>query len=363
MTLLPALAFADTADRLRVAASEMEAAAARVETQGADKISLARAVGAFDDALAELRVALRESAVEERSLVADFEARRESLGEILGILSSLQDGPAPVHMMHPEGPVGTARAAQMMVTVAPALQAQAADMRAALEELRALRTVQAETEAQLTASLASIQEARTQLGSKDGVQVPDMAPEIARLRESAASLDEFTGNLGAMGREETALPSRADLSAMGMALPAPGEITARYNEADGAGRQRPGLTLATAPQTLVSAPALANIRFAGSFLDYGNVVILEPAAGLLVILAGLDQVFVREGQIVAEETPLGLMGGLPLGSEAVLNDAQQAEGKDLETEPLYIEVRQDDATVDPEEWFTLIEDESSEDET
>ena len=50
--------------------------------------------------------------------------------------------------------------------------------------------------------------------------------------------------------------------------------------------------LATASGALVSAPAAATVRFQGPLLDYGQVVILEPAPDVLFVLAGLGQVLV-----------------------------------------------------------------------
>jgi septal ring factor EnvC (AmiA/AmiB activator) len=73
--------------------------------------------------------------------------------------------------------------------------------------------------------------------------------------------------------------------------------------------------------------------------DYGNVMILEPGDGYLMVLSGLGAVYGQVGQVVAAGAPLGLMGG-------------SAEAGDGETETLYLEVRQGTEAQDPRDWFT-----------
>ena len=83
----------------------------------------------------------------------------------------------------------------------------------------------------------------------------------------------------------------------------------RYEEPDAAGVRRPGLVLFAPPQSLVRAPADAVVRYAGPFLEYGYVVVLEPDAETMVVLAGLAQLQVRTGATVRRGDLLGLLGG------------------------------------------------------
>jgi septal ring factor EnvC (AmiA/AmiB activator) len=92
-------------------------------------------------------------------------------------------------------------------------------------------------------------------------------------------------------------------------LPVLGTLLRRPDEADAAGVRRPGVTLATRPAALVTAPWPATIRYRGPLLDYGNVMILEPGDGYLLVLAGLGTVYGEVGEVVAAGAPLGLMGG------------------------------------------------------
>ena len=76
-------------------------------------------------------------------------------------------------------------------------------------------------------------------------------------------------------------------------------VIRRYNEPDAPGVRRPGLVIATGPGGAGHHARPATIRYRGPLLDYGNVMILEPARGYLMIFAGLAQVFGETGDVLA----------------------------------------------------------------
>ena len=119
-----------------------------------------------------------------------------------------------------------------------------------------------------------------------------------------------------------------------------------FDEPDAAGVRRPGVVLRAPPLSLVRAPADATVRYAGPFLEYGYVVVLEPAPGTMVVLAGLAQLQARAGAAVRRGEPLGLLGGRPLDVEEYVMLPQSDTGAGG-GETLYIEVRQGRGPVDP----------------
>jgi septal ring factor EnvC (AmiA/AmiB activator) len=82
----------------------------------------------------------------------------------------------------------------------------------------------------------------------------------------------------------------------------------------------------------------------------GNVLILEPQADTLFVLTGLDVVYGAAGQVIAPETPVGLMGGTQMAQSGALSPLREGAGTER-TETLYIEVRQDNVPQDPTDWF------------
>ena len=129
-----------------------------------------------------------------------------------------------------------------------------------------------------------------------------------------------------------------------------------YDEPDAKGIHRPGLTIGTAPAALVTAPWPATIRYRGPLLDYGNVMIVEPARGYLLIVAGLSQVFGETGDVLLAGEPMGLMGGHE-GSAAEFGatfvEAAAVGNTPPAMQPLYLELRHGKETLDPAEWFVM----------
>ena len=135
-----------------------------------------------------------------------------------------------------------------------------------------------------------------------------------------------------------------------LALPVRGRILRRAGEADAAGIRRPGLIMATPPHALVTTPTAATLRYKGPLLDYGNVAILEPQAGILLVLAGMETVYGEVGEVLPGGSPVGLMGSAEADADGILPTGTQQTGTDW-SETLYIEMRETNTPVDPESWF------------
>jgi len=133
-------------------------------------------------------------------------------------------------------------------------------------------------------------------------------------------------------------------------LPVLGRLLRAPGEADAAGIRRPGVILATRPGALVTAPWPGTIRYLGPLLDYGNVIVLEPGEGYLLVLAGLGTVYGAVGEVVGAGAALGLMGGATAGAAEFPLSRQDGTGAGG-TESLYMEIRQGGEAVDPTAWF------------
>ena len=342
-------------------AAEMleQAGFALLEAQGArDRVeALTQTVRAYEEGLLALREGMRQAALRERTILMAFEAERDRLSRLLGVLQSIEAAPAPVVLMHPEGPLGTARVGMILSEVTPAVATQARALRAQLEELAALRAVQDTALGDLSDALERTQDARTQLSQAiaERRMLPEnfLSDDIAmnQLIDSVDSLDTLAALLAQS--PPPASPDLPDFTTARGALPLPvlGTQLRAYGEADAAGVTRPGLVYATRAGALVTAPWPASVRYAGPLLDYGNVIILEPEAGYLLILAGLDTVYVNTGAFIPAVGPLGLMpGGAQSDTKDLIVATVQGSGAAL-SETLYMELRENGVPVDPAEWF------------
>ena len=359
----PGLAQIDTAEAAREAAARLEAAGALMANAGGsgrERIAaLTETVRAYEDGLAALREGLRRVAIRQQTLEAELAAREAELSQLLGALQSMGRTPAPMLLLHPNGPLGVARGGILAADVTPILQARATDLQAQLGELAELKALQDGAAGTLEDGLMGVQQARAELAdavasrtdlprrfTEDPVRTALLVAGADTLAAFADGLaDVVDGGLG--GPVPDAGAAKGTLS-----LPVQGRILRQAGEADAAGITRPGLILATHPRALVTSPAAATIRFRGPLLDYGNVLILEPAPGVLFVLAGLAESFGGPGQVVPEGAPVGLMGGVTPSVDAILTETAAGQAGNR-TETLYLEVREGQSPVDPAEWFDI----------
>jgi septal ring factor EnvC (AmiA/AmiB activator) len=357
-----ALAQAGAAEAAARAAARLEAAAEGLA--GADGVrdrvrALSETIGAFEEGLTALREALRRATLREAAIRERFDAEAQQLGRLIGVLQTIRDTPEATLLLHPDGALGTVRSGLLIADVAPAVAAEAEALRAALEELQGLRLLQLNAEATLREGRDGLQAARVELSQAMAERrdlprrVIEDAVQMERLIAGSETLAAFATSLADLP-PDPALPALPDFAeAQGdLALPVRGQLRHGYNEADAAGVRRPGWVLETAPAALVTAPWPATIRYAGPLLDYGIVMILEPSAGYLLVLAGLEQVYGRAGEIVPAGRPLGLMPGAAAGDAG----GAPADADEPRRETLYIEIRQDGQPTDPEGWFRQDED-------
>ncbi|SNS18070.1 murein hydrolase activator EnvC family protein [Tropicimonas sediminicola] len=357
-----ATAETDPAVIARQAAEQLEAAARSLEAAGGarDRVrALTQTVQAYEEGLAALRAGMRQAARQERLLTEQLDARDAEISQLLGALTSIERSPAPLLLLHPTGPVGMARSGMMLRDLTPEIQGQVESLRASLTEIAVLQALREEAEEAVTAGLKGAQEARTALSQAmaDRTDLPrrfTADPErMRRLLATAETIDAFAAGLGTLALGPSENPDFAALRGQ-LPYPVQGVVLHGFGATDAAGVTRPGLVLATRPGALVTAPAEATIRYVGPLLDYGNVMILEPANDTLVVLAGMGTVYGEAGELVVAGAPLGLMGEAPPNVPAVAEEPQemQESGGVGRSETLYMELRLGEAPVDPAEWFT-----------
>jgi septal ring factor EnvC (AmiA/AmiB activator) len=92
------------------------------------------------------------------------------------------------------------------------------------------------------------------------------------------------------------------------------------------------------------------VRYAGPFLDYQNIVVLETDDDALVLIVGLARRVVTSGDMVTRGAPLGILGGRSPDVDAYLMPRDLETGAGLR-ESLYVEIRHGRGPVDPVSWF------------
>ena len=311
--------------------------------------ALTETVSAYEVSLDALRDGLRVATIEEERLRLKLDAKRDRIERLVVVLQSIGKAPAPSLLLHPDGPTGTARAGMILSNVTPALQAEALALQEELMVYDAARKLREQAIGSLQEGLIGVQLARTRLSQAiaDRTDLPQRFTEdpvqTALLLSSTSTLEEFASGLNRIPASEST-GEVPNISALKGTLNAPvqGTLLRRAGEADAAGITRPGIIMATRPGAVVFTPVAATIRYRGPLFDYGNVMILEPGADTLFVFAGLETVYGETGEVLPSGHPVGMMG-----------QPEDLSNSDQRSETLYIEVREDNRTVDPMPWFRI----------
>lgn len=341
------------------AAQLTDAAAQLVAAQSArDRVAaLTETVQAYEEGLRAMRDGLRRAALSEQQLTRQLQAKEADVAQLLGALQSMGRAPAPLLLLHPAGPLGTARGGMMTADLTPALQREVTALRDELAQISALRRVQEQGTRTLQEGLQGAQDARTALSQalSERRDLPqrfaDDPVQTALLLSGTRTLEDFATSMAAVFLADQPAPVAAAANGA-LPLPLQGRLLRGFNAPDAAGVVRPGVIIAARPRALVATPVPATLLFRGPLLDYGNVVILEPAPDVLFVLAGLAEVFGEAGQILPAGSPLGLLGGETPPANAILTESETL-GPDAATQTLYLEVREGQSPVDPARWFSL----------
>ena len=362
----PLSAQEDAGALARAAGQLLETASAQLNDaeSARDRVrALTQTVQAYEAGLSAMRAGLRRASIREAQLRAQLEARDAEIAQLVAVLQTLTPGEAPTGFLHPDGPNGSARAGMLLAELTPALNQQAERLRRDLRDVSELRALQQNASKQLTTGLSEVQTARgaLNLAMANRTDLPQRFTadpvRTAVLVASSETLEAFASGLSSFAVDETVWTAPDIADQIGdLPMPARGLLLRRAGEADAAGITRPGILLATRPGALLTSPTAATLRYVGPLLDFGNVTILEPRPGTLIILAGMGVSYGETGQIITAGTPLGLMSGLPeQGDAATLST--DGEGGGIEaSETLYIEVRQDNVPLDPLTWFSTDKD-------
>lgn len=323
-----------------------------------DRIAaLTGAILSFEESLSLARDSLRQISVLEARAQQKLTVEEESYSELIGVLLSIDKSPIQAELLHPDGPMATARGGMLIADLLPALEEKVQSLQSDLEAARYLSELQNQLTLDLQAGLVALQETRAALGRAiaDRDDLPkrfiEDTEQTAILVTAADTLDIFASGLSLIAIDEAAgtLP---DITIRKGTLPMPvrGKVIRYFNEADAAGIKRPGIVVATSDNALVRTPTAATIRYRGPLLDYGLVSILEPQQDILYILAGLGTVYGDIGEVLPAGSPVGLMGTSELFDKKNLIETLNDSGG-LRGETLYIEIRVNKAPENPLMWF------------
>lgn len=391
-------------------------------------IDVARKVREAEDRLSEQERKLDMLGKQQAALRRSLQSRERVTAEVLAAMQRIGRKPPPAVLVAPEDVLSAMRAAILLGAVLPEMRDEAmilvADLRTLTElhrqSLAATTLLRQERDGIATerARLASLVEARQSQIVLSKEQLDQQKARIATLSREARSLrdliarseNDIVGNARAAeiarrapapakagavvaslrpdaSRDAVRLQPRQAFSERRgqIPLPASGTILRQFGQPDGLGGTERGITIASNPGAVVTAPGDGWVHFAGPYRGYGQLIIINAGNGYHVVLAGMDRLSIEIGQFVLAGEPVGFLAAAPaatadIGSEkaktvegetgqspasapnsgtVVIPSAANAQAAGSQTSlgalrpALYVEFRKDGSPVDPSPWWSL----------
>jgi septal ring factor EnvC (AmiA/AmiB activator) len=348
----------------RKADLEHKAASLQKDMEGTQKelLSVAEEIKKNEQALTELENSIVKGQAEQKEIEGRLKKDRHSIGNLILALERLNRTPPEAVLARPGAPLETAQSAMLLQNILPDIYQRAErlkqDMKkldeiiASLEKDRAAAKETSERLSQKRAEIASLLKKRQAMyrEAQSGIRQEELAlKEISvraeNLRDLVSKLEERTARQEAEKRreekEEQTVPEKTPVAAFRPTpmpkagsgrLPVSGNIVTGFGQTDDIGAESQGVTIEARPSALVVAPMGGVVRYAGTFKNYGKLIIVEHQKDYHSLIAGLARIDTVVGQSVAAGEPLGT---LP-------TDSSSGQGPRL-----YYELRQGGEPVNP----------------
>lgn len=384
-------------NRLQAEIAEIRSDRARLNTA---LIETTARTQALEGRINELEARLDRLATSENAIRRSLDGRRGLITEVLAALQRMGRRPPPAVIVRPEDMLEAVRASILLGAVVPELRQEIEVLASDLGELVRLRTTIASDrksmsteladlagERQRLASLVTARQQREAAASGDVEKERQLADALGReMRNARELVERIEKDIAAVARnlEETrrlgdsqTREQRERMAALALKdparlapriafadtrgllpLPVSGSQIRAFGASDGFGGATRGISVATRPKALVSAPVDAWVAFAGPFRSFGNLLILNAGGGYYLLLAGMQRIDVSAGQFVLAGEPVAVMGEKP--EAEIFAEGKATTGTDqaataLGQPVLYIEFRKDGNPFDPGPWWAKLQ--------
>jgi septal ring factor EnvC (AmiA/AmiB activator) len=305
-------------------------------------IETAARVQSLEKQTIRLDADIQALAAQYRVLSASFARDRVSVARLLAVIERLQHDTPPAMVLRPDDALGAARGAMLIGASLPDVYGQAAALARRIEILSQTRNALVARRADAIRTAALLRAARAELdqllatrqaqAALAAAAYGDLKAKLESIAEQAADLETLLARVAAL-RGRPAQQSVMVVTAQNVAgsgrnsrgtllLPVVGTVRPA---AQGNGHG-PGVTFVTQPGAQVVAPADCEVLFAGPYHKSGQVLILEVTVGYDLVLAGLDRIMVRPGDLVLAGEPVGAMPQMGQDDELYFELRQNGRG-------------------------------------
>jgi len=318
-------------------------------------VQLAAGIRKKEDTLQSIEREITVLEGQKAAIESRLGADRGAAASFILALRRVERMPTESLIVRPGAPLETARSAMLLQSVLPPLRQRADALKADMGRLDGvIRDLQVKRENAKVASdelesrrkeINILLSRREQLFARSEKDYRKQEETLKALSLKARTLKDLITRIERMPVEEEepqvrpkkreraevrparfSLPGRKDSR-----LPVSGSILTGYGEDDALGAPSQGITISGRSGAIVTTPLKGVVRYAGTFRNYGRLVIVEHEKGRHSLIAGLGKIDTVVGQSVSAGEPVGVLG-------PARNDAPPS---------LYFELRQDGRAVDP----------------
>jgi len=349
----------DQAEEERRLREEAKAREKEIAALRHNLIETAHALQEAERKITALEASIADLEAEKGEAQSALDVESGNLSDVLAALQSLELSRPPALLVTPQDANQAARAAMLLSEAAPALEARAARLRAAIDRLNSLsaaldrdKTALVEANRELSARRDVLTELTAQKEKERDVAARLAAAaqkESARLAARATTLRDLLRRLERLAHSVTprlkppppapqapALARPASPPSIKRAPPQPYQSARRFADARGAlrppvagrligefGKVRPeggrfeGMRFVARDQAIVTAPFEGRIVFAMGWEPVGNMIVLDVGGGYHIVFKGVGAIMVQESQRIAAGEPIAQMtdGGASLDLE------------------------------------------------
>jgi septal ring factor EnvC (AmiA/AmiB activator) len=305
------------ADRAR---AESEALAARIEAAEADLTAAERRIALIAALQAEQRARLAE--------------RQGPVIRLTAALQTMTRRPAALALVQPGSVRDAVHVRSLLAATMPEIRRRTAALRGEVARSAELRRQSEAARSGLLASRAALGERRAALSAFETTQRA-RSQELAGLALSQSDRalvfgEEARGLAGRIGTREAEAAVAASLARLPGPLPRPegaaptgpapadaipyslaveGRLVTGVGEISDGGVHSRGLTIETAAEARVIAPASGRVIYAAPFRSYGYVVIIDHGRGWTSVITDIATLEVAQGALVRRGAAIGRTGG------------------------------------------------------
>lgn len=320
------------------------------------------------------------------ALSVSLEKRRAVIADVLAVLQRMGRNPPPAILVKPQDMREAVRAAMVLGATVTDVKAEADALARDFERMNAVKAEIAKQRDDLARTAQSlaldkirlndlIDARRDSLATAENAlaaerkRAQELANQALNLKDLIAKMEAEVGSAkaGAQAAREADQAAAADVAnraasmrgadparlkpaiafadAKGqLSLPVVGAVLKTFGASDGFGGAEKGVSISTPPAATVSTPIDAWVVYAGPYRSYGQLLILNAGGGYYMVLAGMDRIQVSVGQFVLAGEPVAVMGdgSARTAAAAAIGAAQPV---------LYIELRRNEAAIDPGPWW------------